>query len=252
MDAADWYLNLLLRGHIDRTSDNFWTTHIRQHPIARRDSEHANSLSFLVETSADFPPDIREILNGREPHSAVQSLTGVELYFFERRLPEPIREFGRSFVPGMTTDSVPAGFRGPIDNLSEPRLLGLFARINLSLPDDVILEDLRDFIKAKRAELARIDVPQPFREALRVLGKRNAARLKTFVRLGVLPYLDLNQWLKETSKKITGASLAEILEIWPDDVRETRRYAAMLINDMTMRGWLTAPARAAIRKSRRN
>ncbi len=248
MDAADWYLNLGLRGWIARTrkASAGRRTQLRADPLVRR----LEPLPFWL--IVRVPSELSAILDNRLPRSSVELLRTDELYSVERKLPEQIREFGRNCKWGETLASdAPSGFAGPLNHLIEPRRLSLFARVDLSMPDKVIVADLLDFLARERAALGSvIGAPQPYREALLSLGKRNAAKLKTFATLGVLPFIDLDQWAADTAVSIPPSRLAEWLGVDGDRLGETRNYATLLLNDFVLRGWLLQSACQAIRKTR--
>ncbi len=244
MDAADWYLNLGLRGWIARTrKESGRRTQLRADPLVRR----LEPLPFWL--IGRVPSELSAILDDRPPRSSVELLRADELYSVERKLPEQIREFGRNCTRGGETlaSDAPSGFAGPLDHLIEPRRLSLFARVDLSMPDKEIAADLRDFLARERAALGSIG---PYREALRSLGNRNAAKLKTFATLGVLPFIDLDQWAADTAVDIPASRFADLLEIADDRLRETRDYATLLLNDFVLRGWLLRSACEAIGKTR--
>jgi hypothetical protein len=167
MDAADWYLNLQLRAVIARTAHKLARSYVRSTtPLVRRTQD---PLPFSLE--GELPPDFLAIFAGREPAPGVVPLRALDVYYFERfRLPEQIREFGRSFTPGeISAGEVPAGFTEPLDRLIEPRLLSVFARIDLSLPDGALVADLRAFLARERRTLAAIPGWHYYAEALRAL-----------------------------------------------------------------------------------
>ena len=245
MDAAGWYLNLLLRSHIAGSAGQAITTLLRRSPLVRRSASN-EILKFLGE---ELPADVVEMLSGRKPESGIKSLRADEFYFFEQQLPEEIRKFGRDFVPGVTPSSkAPAGFVGPLDRLFERRRLSHFARIDLSLPDRVLLQDLAEFLSEKRRELAAVQVPQPYRAALRELRAKKRPPLKTWANLAVLPYLDVEHWRHESGASISREKMSELLGIGPDALRETAKYAYLLQHPFVLRGWLHLFARAAIEK----
>lgn len=253
MDAADWYVNLLLRGKMHREPDNFFLHHLRQHPLPRRQTPAGDELVMLLGLlpAEGFDPDIRRVLTNNEPRASVRRLRTEELYFFEKRLPEPIREFGRVYDPGKhNAADAPPGFQGPIDRAFPRRMLSSFVQIDLSKPENLIVEDLLGFVAEQRKELAEIPVPQPHAKALLELRGRRSLKMSTLARLQVLAYIDLEQWRKESEQSITQAAYADALDVSWEDLRETRKYAALLLNDLAMRAWLTGDARAAIRHHR--
>lgn len=112
MDAADWYINLLLRGHLSRNDDDGQLSdYLREVPLVRRGHDSAFMLQLMLAKRSDVDQDVQRILSGYEPLSSVKSLRTDELYFFEKRLPEHIREIGRIYEPGKCTrDAFPRDF----------------------------------------------------------------------------------------------------------------------------------------------
>ena len=135
--------------------------------------------------------------------SGVEYLSAESLYFFEKRLPEQIRAFGARYEPGKTRaedapeEDAPEGFTGPVDHLFKPRYLSVFARVNLALPDEVLLQDMQDFLRRVRGEFRAIGGPQPYAQALRELRGRKSAKLKTFAKIKLLPLMDIEQWQRD-------------------------------------------------------
>lgn len=254
MDAADWYLNLKLRlrlllGGLNATANNHLRTKFIRggQPLVRR-GLHAGLALF----GTDFGPDVASILKGEEPRLGVYSLRIEELYAFERSFPEDVRSFARTFAGRHVHPRlIPPAFTGAVDHIFEPRMTGVFARIDLSYPDKVLLQHFREFVGMKRREFGRIGGRQPYRDALDELGSRRSVRLRTFFRLGVLPYMDLCSWAEEEKRRIPISAWADLLHLTSeDDVRETRRYAKLLLRPFVIDGWLIEQARAAVRKAR--
>jgi hypothetical protein len=191
------------------------------------------------------------ILDGQEPRAGVEHLRTEELYFFEQRLPDAVRAFGRTYVPGKKPATrVPAGFVGPLGHLFEPRFVSAFVRLDLSLTDKVLKKDLQLFLERERRALKAIGGKQPFREAVRMLGKCNQANLRAFAEVGLLPFLDVEQWLIDSGAPIPAdAAYARMLGITTEDLREARKKAQRVLDDFILRGWLRDAARDAVRKS---
>ncbi len=245
IDAADWYVNLALRAEFARGELKAALAAVRGPDAIIRRADGLPLPLALVEH--DFDPDLARILSGELPSLGIAHLTGQELYLFERKLPPDVRRFGASFVPGVTkAKNAPTGFSGPIDHLFEQRYLSQFVRLDLSRPDEVLVEDLKLFIRRERRALAEIAGEYPSAAALRTLGKCNRANLMTFARIGLLPFLDLEQWRRETQTIIPQAAYARLLDVGPEDVRETRKKAELVLNDFVLRGWLLPRARAAM------
>lgn len=251
MDAADWYLNLALRGAIARTdaddAPNARALVRGAQPVIRRGDASRQLLLDKGTAGADFV----DMLAGREPRAGIEYMSATELYFFERRLPQAIREFGEEYVHGKTPVSeAPAGFFDPVDRLFEPRFLNAFVRINLSLPDKTLIADLKAFLARERKALAAIDGTQPFAAALHKLGNCKQANLDSFANYGVLPFLDVEQWRIDVGAKVPDAAFARLLGIEPDALPEARKKAELVLDDFVLRGWLLDAARAAVREPR--
>lgn len=249
IDAADWYVNLALRAEFARGKLKAARAAVRGADAVIRRVE---SLSLhLVLVKHELDPDLARILAGELPSLGIRHITGQELYLFERKLPPDVRAFGASFVPGKTKyKDAPSGFTGPIDHLFQLRYLSQFVRLDLSRPDQVLVDDLILFLRSERRAHAQIAGEYPSAVALRTLGKCNRANLKTFARIGLLPFLDLEQWRTENQKIIAPAAYARLLHVGPEDVREARKKAKLVLNDFILRGWLLPRARAAIASSR--
>jgi hypothetical protein len=249
MDAADWYLNLSMRGKLSRQPNDFFLKFLQRQPIVRRGEDTPIE---LIISGREFGPDFTAILNGREPRLNVEHLSAEEMYVFEQWLPKDIREFGRTYEPGKSQKAeAPDGFTKPIDQLFERRLLRVFTRINLAAPDDVLVEDLLHFVARERAALAVIGGPQPYRTALRELQNKKRPNLKSWAKLGVLPYLDIELWCIGSGAAQTQESIAEQLEIEVTALPETKRYASLLLDEMVLNGWLMKFAREEMRKKKR-
>jgi hypothetical protein len=250
MDVADWYLNFALRGEIARGHKDKPSLLRRVQgdtPLLRRDDPGDSFWFGLLQ----MPPDFREILNDREPSSGVEYLSTHGLYFFEKRLPDAIRRFGAGYIHGKTSlNDAPNGFVGPLDHAFDRRHLSVFARIDLSLPDDVLLHDLKKFLQRVRGEFAAVGGKQPYARALAELAGHKRARLSRFAKIQMLPLMDVEQWQRDEGKSIRPAPLARLLHIDVEDLREARKYMRVLLDDFALSGWLMRAAREAVSRSR--
>ena len=226
LDAADWFLNLMVRA---RGPSAPMLAHLRRSPLIRRADDW--TFALLLDVAADLGP-----------LPAVTPMRPLDLYFFERRLPAAVREFARGEA---AAERAPPEYSEPLDRLFSPRMLAAFARIDLSMPDRVILADLREYLSQQRAELAAIPGPQPYAEALRKLGYRRPARLKRFGRLRVLAYIDVT---KSLDGPVPDAALERMLgHLTRSELRQARTYSELLMDEFVLRGWLGPAARAALR-----
>ena len=253
MDAADWYFNLKLRLRLRKDTLNAHASgyvdgRIKgERPVFLRDEDAWNFLGF------DIGPDLAAILLGDDLRPGVHPLRVDELYFFEKRFPEAIREFGCQFVPGKAVhpNLVPDGFTGPVDHVFDKRMTSAFVRVDLSLPDKILLQHFIEFIGDKRREFRAVGGIQPYRQALDDVKSKRQARLRTFVKLQLLPYLDLQPWFEQQGQRPPARAWADLLELSSeDDVKETGKYAALLMKPFVIDAWLGERARAALRKER--
>lgn len=247
MDAADWYINLAIRGEIARGKNHTWLVEFVRGttPLIRR----SGSLSDARLRSLG---DVGELLRGRVPRASVEYLRTCELYYYEQKLPEPIRKFGANLdarkMMSMFNGSAPSGFTGPLDHAFDKRQLEVFVRIDLTLPDQVLMKDMQDFITRARGELSAIGGKQPHDKALRELSGRSA-NLKTFGKLNLLAFMDIEQWCRDESTSIKEAPLARMLDIDAKELPAARKYAKALGDGFVLQAWLIRAAREAVRKT---
>jgi hypothetical protein len=257
LDAGEWLLNLLLRGWVARTGDAFGVSVTQgPRPVLRRgDPEQVAAFDwhFFVNQKAEAaaPAGLRDLLNARPLSSGIHPLSVVGLYFFEGRLPAEIRQFGARFEPGGTKKPTdPAAFYGRLDHAFTQQMTGRFVRVDLALPDSVLLHDLATFLRRERDELAAMGGPQPYREAVR-LAEKTRPRLSTLATIGLLPFLDLQSWLKSRTPTPSEYAVAEMIGTERRRMAEVHVYAARCMQDLVLRAWLEPAARGIPSKSKR-
>jgi hypothetical protein len=244
MDMADWLINLELRSLVARTGDAGLARFVRENPIIRRSDAHGIEFEPI---RARLSPAACAILDNRQPPGGVQPLRVDEMYVFEQRLPAAIRDAGRAFVPGFPCGvDVPPEFAGPLDDAFDPPLLGRFARIDLSLPDDVLLREFKRYLAQQREQLARVAADAPFARAIDDIEHRYDPKPATWARLHVLALLDVQAWLAETGTHTTPGAIARALGLDARDHQQAVEYAKTLTNDFSLRGWLLSAASAAL------
>ena len=244
MDMGDWLINLEVRAVIARAGDADLIRFVRENPIIRRSDAHGVEFEPI---RARLSPAACAILDNRQPPGGVQPLRVDEMYVFEQRLPAAIRDAGRAFVPGFPCGvDAPPGFSGPLDDAFAPPLLGRFARIDMSLPDDVLHGEFRAYLKQQREQLASVAADAPFARAIDDIDHRYDPKPATWARLRVLPLLDVQAWLAETGTVTRPAAVARLLGIGDQEYQQGVESAATLTNDFSLRGWLLTAARAAL------
>lgn len=257
LDAADWLLNLLFRIR-DKQNDNQFINKVLRTagPVLKRDCAelrkffHRCRCSFrnlgahvYVDGLMEDPP--------RVP-SGIAPLTVEELYGFEGMLPESVRRVGREVGTRRFREATdPPAFYGRVDHAMEPQHTGRFVRVNLSLPDDVLFEDLKSFLSRERADLKQLPEPQPYQEAVNVVRKKKATQLKTLATIGLLPYLDLQDWLATSGKAMSDYELARVIEIPGNRLKETKRYARSAQDELALIAWLGPRVRGVPPRSKR-
>jgi hypothetical protein len=258
MDAADWLLNLLFRRWLAYSCETWAEGMLQQAPVMRRSNETQRCELQLrsIDDRQRMPPFVGGFLDLLSDPPTVPSgispLTVEAFYFFERRLPANLRAFAVEAAERThRAPDDPAAFFGRLDHAFSPQFLGRFVRVDLSQPDDLLIEDLRDYLKRERAELAKLPGPQPFRDSVARASKRKASPLKTMATIALLPYLDLNRWLKREGASMSQYALADAIGIEPKRLTETAQYAGMVFDDMALRAWLGAKVRGIRPRSQR-
>ena len=254
LDAGEWLMNLLFRCWVARTNDPFGLRVVQGvRPVLRRgDPEQIQTLAevfFMREHKA--PGGLLALLEGRPVRGGVQPLTILELYHFEGKLPADVRERGARYTQGdRTSAGCPDVFLGRLDHAFEPQMLGRFVRVDLSLPDGVLLHDLATFIRSEREDLAKKGGKQPYREAVRIADKKRP-RLSTLATIGLLPFLDLQQWADSCQPPVTDYQLAGLIGTDPNRMGHVREYAERCHQEVVIRAWLEPAARGVPAKSKR-
>lgn len=255
MDAADWFLNLLIRNWLARTqnADVELLLRARGPLIRRRDLQQVNELTFSFwGREEQAPSGLLRLASGSGLYPGIEPLTVAAYYFFERRLPDKVRTAGAAHTPDRSLAvDVSAAFLGRLDHAFTPQMLSRFVRVNMALPDDVLLEDLRQFLAKERAELAAIGGQQPYREAIRVVEKKRGRNLQTLSTLKVLPYLDVSRWQVENGANSSDYAIAKWLDIDRSRLKETRSYARLAMDELALRAWLEPLVRGVRPKSKR-
>lgn len=248
LDRGDWLLNLVMRRWLHDEPQPEFEALLRDSPILRRD-EWSNGRNLPMEFwGADVPRDVIDALRDGSVRSGIEPLTVSELYLFERRLPSEVRQAGAVFTPGATwRHEVPAAFNGTLDDAfgAEPnkQMTGRFVRIDLTLPDDVLMADLRRYLKSERARLAALGGPQPYREAAALnkrshpLGTLAGVRSSKPHGLCLLQYLDLDRWQRAEGLSLSFDRVRQMAGCDKERAAELRRYAGLATNQLQLHAW---------------
>jgi hypothetical protein len=195
-----------------------------------------------------YPDRLDALLRGASPPRHIKALSVGDLYYFERRLPQSVRDAGQkaTFPPGVVWQPAP-GKSSDVDEQIPKQYASRFVTVSVLVPDEVLIDDFKHWLEGQRRRLA--DMPgsesHPYRKSLQALSGRKAPKLRTFGTLGVLPYLDIDQWKSETGATLTDASTAELLGIETNRLAETRKYAELLMEPFVLEGWLGLAVRKA-------
>lgn len=213
-----------------------------------RGAEGFTFMSLIDCAAVDIPDLADDALQGRCPRAAVHPLSIDEMRDFGSLSPELMRTFGRE-VPadaGHTVAPVEEDARG---NLRfDPGLLGRFVLFDMTAPDAVLVDEFAAWLATERKKLVKFPGVLPYRDGLAKLSGRKTPRLRTLARIGLLPAIDLMQWKSDTKASMTDAFMAELLDIEPDTLRESRRYAKLLLDPWVLDGWLKPLARDTIQR----
>lgn len=256
LDASDWFLNLLFRNWLGRTSDGEGESFLQSAgPLLRRDDrDQINELQVLfLGREEEAPSGLLTLACGQPLASGISPFTVETFYFFERRLPDAIRTAGATYEEGgFRRDGTPPAFYGRLDHAFQPQMVNRFVRVNLALPDDILVEDLKRFLKTERSELASIGGRQPYRDAIRAVDKTRGRNLGTLASVQLLPYLDVHRWLGRIGDSISDYRLAKIIGLdGASRLRETRRYVDLVADQLALRAWLEPVVRGVPPKSKR-
>ena len=146
-------------------------------------------------------------------------------------------------------DGMPPGFDGPLDHIFPKRMTGSFVRVDLTSPDDVLVEEFRELIAEKRAEFERIGGPQPYRTALDMVEPKQEPRFKNWALRGLLPFMDLDAWREREASALTDAEIQRLLNVSENLFRQTRQDAEQLRKPFALDAWLLPLARKVVKGS---
>lgn len=243
LDAADWLLNLQFRNWVWRYRSGEGMEAIRKSPVLRR----ADPAAADAVRSAGYPPwdeiaraqrsSIEDLL--KDPprlRSGVEPLSVGGLYYFERRLPKSVRDAAAS-DPALASGT-PNPMDQRLDHAFDQQYVSRFVRINLALPDSVLIDDLKQFLQKERADLAR--AKGRFSAAVReIRGRKLRPDLSVLSTCALLPYLDVLRWSESDGVTLSDYALFTLIGLSHQKALDTtRRYAEIATDNMTLLAWL--------------
>ena len=252
LDIGDWLLNLTFRSWLDESQNDRAEAELRKlGPVLRReDPKHHFALQDFLRHWESSPQDVWDALMQGSVRSGIEPLTVAGLYVFEQRLPEPLRAYGAAFKPSLNgLDRAPRAFDGRLDHAYPVQMTQRFVRVNLSLPDDVLLADLAAFLKSERDDLAKLGRDFPYQEAAAIETK--AHKLRTLDEIGLLPFLDLDRWQRSQGLELGFAAVRGMFTKDRSRDAELRRRVDLFKSPMKLHAWFARLDRSASLQPRR-
>jgi Family of unknown function (DUF6387) len=242
LDAAGWYEQLNLRKDlITSVGSPRWKEtpsevvldilqQVRKNPIV----DFTNSESIAVYSGRAMIE-----LKHRDLHylRGVHLTTVRELYLAENNIDKDKRTHARNFFTRMfdgseswlSTPSIECKdwIDEPIDGITASRGFTVNIKVNLLLPDKLLIEQFKQTLNKLRSPLNKVGI---------TLHNTQKPIFSDWVNLGVLPYLDLKIWQQETESTIPNRVMADAIfppgEGGDDTVRKTtEKYADDLLTD---------------------
>lgn len=151
-------------------------------------------------------------LKARDPRYSfgVHLTTVRNLYLTEYRIEQDKRDYSRKFFSYIFGKDwikpIPYKYKDwidePVDGITDSGDFDVNIRVNMLLPDKVLVEQFKRVLNELRSPLQRVGL------AIANTRKPDCA---DWVRFGVLPYLDLQMWQQETGVKIPNRVLADAI-----------------------------------------
>lgn len=197
-----------------------------------------------------------ELKAGDPRYSFGVHLTTVRnLYLTEGNIEKDKRTHARNFFAQIFDQdrdwSTPLAFKHkdwidePIDGIADSGGFDVNIRVNMLLPDRVLVEQFKRVLNQLRSPLQRAGV---------AIENTRMPNFSDWIRFGVLPYLDLQIWQRETGTKIPNRVMADAIFLPGDGGEEVvRKTTAKLADDLLTRKHLeTLAALAAHEIAERN
>jgi hypothetical protein len=277
MDRGDWLLNLCVRCRLHHEPDAQLEQSLRElGPVLRRADcfpeysvgPHGTAQIAALSRGGPAALSLVEFLEELEPWNGSNNygidearMTGAvkpgvrpvgvsELYRIEGKLPEDVRAYGVENRPPTwkVHHKAPAAYLGTLNDAiaagAGSHLLGRFVRIDLALPDAVLVADLQHWLIAERERLRQLGGPQPYREGSETRKKPSVASFRALANMQVLPYLDLCRWNVAQGAGFTERALQEMAGVSAEDRgAELRSKAALFMHPHHLHAWFALAER---------
>jgi hypothetical protein len=220
LDAEGWYEQLMVRKWLFKMMD--WRDEDEK-PLNDRELE---MLSFIRATpivdvtatltmKVSFYDGVMHELRTENPiySLGVRLSTVRDFYSFEQRIEPEKREYAHSFfsqwedrdwLNGSGEVKFPCTdwIDGPIDDISNASASAMNMRVDLGLPDKVLIEQFKTLLQSLRKPLA---------EGGCDFAPTRRLNFADWVTFGVLPFIDLKIWERETGSKIPNRVMADAI-----------------------------------------
>lgn len=208
LDKTNWYENLFVRGELLQVIDS-----IEFKKALKEGRQIAQSIYSDLETLRQAPIYSVSGLNKRKlwllcrarqirPEAGVRQMTVNDLYWAEKNIDEAKRNYARtifsrtddseSFYDALLwTKREEAWKVNPLGDV----LSGGLLKVNLLLPENLLVEQFKAMLKNKKRSIRKVQSPE----------------FDKWIKFGVLPYLDLKIWERESGKSITNRVMADAI-----------------------------------------
>jgi hypothetical protein len=244
LDATGWYLQLRRRAIYSRHFDNLKGEHKafleKKH---EKELEQIHSEGVIRGSLHEYVHDLKPIIDGK----AVEELTVLDVNHLMKDMYSLIDgwdEITRK-VPNLNAGSLPESkwerltddeCKILLDQISKHQLdwSKVFLKLDLNLPDNLIIQQFTSLLKDKRASLDQ-NIIKP---------AKRRPDFDGWVKAGVLPYIDLAYWAQSQGARITNRCMADAIfrhgEGGEEVVRKTTKVMAEQLLDWRVAHYLYA------------
>lgn len=250
LDAGGWYEQLSVRNWFLRFLD--W----RDEDDRELNCFEREALAFLratpiVDVTADekmrvyfYDGAMHEIRTNKPNYSlGVRPSTVRDLYLVERNIESKKREYARNFFAQIfdkEKDWLNEGgglkykcvdwIDEPVDAISNPNGARFNLCVDMSLPDKVLVDQFKKFLQSQRVSSIR---------QVGEVGRNRRANFDDWIAYGILPFLDLTIWGRETKTKIPNRVMADaIFPLGEGGEEVVRKTTSKIAEELMTRGSL--------------